>query len=125
MFIRNLKEFVKTKMRLPIGKVLLILDNASIHKSKSMKKQYINEGFRVIFLPAYAPELAPIEKYFSIIKSRMLKEASGVQLSWSSDDTIERLSKVIAKTTREEIISLWSTLTREMKSCLENIVDII
>ena len=93
-FIRNLKEFVMKKMKLQRDKVLLILDNASIHKSKSMRRLYLDEGLRVIFLPANAPELASIEKYFSIIKSRMLKESSGIQLNWRSNNAMEKLSRV-------------------------------
>ena len=124
-FIRNLKEFMMKNMKLPLDKVLLILDNASIHKSKSMRRLYLDEGLRVIFLPAYAPELAPIEKYFSIIKSRMLKEASGIQLNWRSNNAMEKLSRVFMKTTREEIIRLWTTLTKEMNNLLENLDDII
>ena len=124
-FIRALKQFVITKVRIPIDKVLLILDNASIHKSKSMKMQYLEEGFRVIFLPAYMPELAPIEKYFSIIKSSMLKEASGILLNWRSDDAMEKLNRVFIKTTREEIIRLWLTLTKEINNWLDDIVDMI
>ena len=62
------------------------------------------------------PELAPIEKYFSIIKSRMLKEASEILLNWRSDDAMEKLNRVFMKTTREEIISLCSTLTKEINN---------
>ena len=115
-FIWNLKEFVMKKMKLPQDKLLLILDNASIHKSKSMRRLYLNEGLRVIFIPAYTPELAPIEKYFSIIKSRMLKEASGIQLNWRSNNAVEKLSRMSTKTIREEIIRLWTTLTKEMNN---------
>ena len=124
-FISALKQFVLTKVRIPIDKVLLILDNASIYKSKSMKMQYLEEGFRVIFLPAYMPDLAPIEKYFSIIKSSMLKEASGILLNWRSDDAMEKLNRMFMKTTREEIIRLWSTLTKEINNWLDDIVDMI
>ena len=122
-FIRNLKEFVMKKMKLPQDKVLLILDNSSIHKSKSMRRLYL--GFKVIFLPAYAPELAPIEKYFSIIKSCILKQVSGIQLNWRSNNAMEKLRRMFMKTTREDIIHLWTTLIKEMNNWLENLDDII
>ena len=58
---------------------------------------YLYNGLRVIFLPAYTPELAPIEKYFSIIKSQMLKEISGIQFNWKSDNSMEEMSRVSIK----------------------------
>ena len=85
-----------------------------------MRRLYLDEGLRVIFLPAYAPELTPIEKYFSIIKSRMLKDTSGIQLNWRSNNPILKLSRVFMKTTKKEIIRLWTTLTKEIKNWLEN-----
>ena len=102
------------KLRVPLVKVLIILGNAAIHKSKQMKKLYIEEGLRVLFLPAYSPELAPIEKFFSRIKRYVLKEASGKLLNWRSDSAMKILNRVIMRTTRENIIRYWSTFTKEV-----------
>ena len=124
-FIKSLKEFVMNKLRVPLDKVLIILDNAAIHKSKQMKKLYIEEGLRVLFLPAYSPELAPIEKFFSRIKRNVLKEASGKLLNWRSDSAMKILNRVIMRTTREDIIRLWSTFTKEVDNWLENLANII
>lgn len=47
---------------------VLLLDNAKIHKSKSVI-WFLNEmKIHTIFLPAYSPDMAPVEKYFSLMK---------------------------------------------------------
>ena len=49
------------------GKVI-ILDNASFHKSERTKKIIEEAGCRVIFLPPYSPDLNPIEKFWAKMK---------------------------------------------------------
>jgi transposase len=48
--------------RLAPGQVL-ILDNASFHKSVTTRKLVETYGCEIVFLPPYSPDLNPIEKY--------------------------------------------------------------
>jgi transposase len=41
------------------------MDNASIHKKSEQKAFLENSGFELKFLPAYSPQLNPIEEVFS------------------------------------------------------------
>lgn len=40
----------------------LTMNNASIHKSQSLKRKIESKGSRVVFLPTYSPELNLIEQ---------------------------------------------------------------
>jgi putative transposase len=51
----------------------VILDNASIHKSKNIVQLIESVGCKVLFLPTYSPDLNPIEHYWASIKSRIRK----------------------------------------------------
>ena len=42
----------------------VIIDNASFHKSLSIKKLIEAAGCQLIYLPPYSPDLNPIEHYF-------------------------------------------------------------
>jgi transposase len=44
---------------------MVILDNLAAHKSKRVIEIVEGKGCRVLFLPAYSPELSPIEEAFS------------------------------------------------------------
>lgn len=60
-----IEAFAKTSPK-PAGKRrILILDNASWHKSKSIDWQ----GFEPLFLPPYSPDLNPIERFWLRLKS--------------------------------------------------------
>jgi len=47
---------------------VVIWDNATFHKSKKTKELIESVGCRVIFLPAYSPDLNPIEKFWANLK---------------------------------------------------------
>jgi transposase len=53
---------------LPPGKVV-VLDNLSAHKSPRVREVIEARGCTVWFLPAYSPDLSPIEEAFSKLKA--------------------------------------------------------
>lgn len=48
----------------------VILDNARIHKTQDVMNFFTSNGFNIVFLPPYSPQLNPIEQVFSILKNR-------------------------------------------------------
>jgi len=50
---------------------VLILDNASFHKSKKSKELVEKAGCKMLFLPPYSPDLNLIEKYWANMKNKM------------------------------------------------------
>lgn len=49
------------------GKVI-IMDNATFHKSAKAKKLIEQAGCELLFLPPYSPDLNPIEKFWAYLK---------------------------------------------------------
>ena len=52
------------------GKVI-ILDNASFHRSEESKRIVEKAGCQLLFLPAYSPDLNPIEKFWANLKAKI------------------------------------------------------
>ncbi len=52
---------------------VVIMDNASFHKSQKTKELIESVGCKVIFLPPYSPDLNPIEKFWANMK-RWIKD---------------------------------------------------
>ena len=50
---------------------VLILDNASFHKSVATRKLVESFGCEIFFLPPYSPDLNPIEKYWANMKTKI------------------------------------------------------
>lgn len=62
---------------------IVIMDNLGSHKSKAVREAIKAAGARLFFLPAYSPDLNPIEQIFSKIKHwmRMASERT-VEATW-------------------------------------------
>jgi transposase len=56
----------------PSGTTLL-LDNASIHKTKRVAQAAADKGFAFLFTPPYCPEFNPIELVFGVVKQAFYK----------------------------------------------------
>ena len=53
----------------PLPNSVLVMDNAAIHRVDGVREMIEAHGSRLIYLPAYSPDLNPIEEAFSSIKA--------------------------------------------------------
>lgn len=67
-------EYVKQVLcpTLTVGDVV-VMDNLSVHKIKGVREAIEAQGARLVYLPPYSPDLNPIEKCWSKIKTYLRK----------------------------------------------------
>jgi transposase len=82
---------------------LVIMDNLSPHKSDPTLALITNAGAQVLFLPAYSPDLNPIEKMWSKVKS-LLRGAE----ARTPADLITAIGQALAKVTPQDALG-WFT----------------
>lgn len=58
--------------------MVVIIDNARFHKSKTIIQLIQNAGCRLLFLPPYSPDLNPIEHSWAAIKSGIRRAAERI-----------------------------------------------
>jgi len=58
---------------------LVILDNASFHKSHQSRKLIEQAGCKVLFLPPYSPDLNPIEIFWANFKKLVRSKLEQMQ----------------------------------------------
>ena len=53
-------------------KLVIIMDNAGIHVTQSIKNFFVSCAFQGVTLPQYSPQMNPIEKVFSLVKKALV-----------------------------------------------------
>ena len=76
---------------------IVILDNLSSHKSQRARELIESVGAEMYYLPAYSPDLNPIEKMWSKIKSILRKLNAGTK-----DALIRAIAKALEKVTAND-----------------------
>lgn len=59
--------------------MVVIIDNASFHKSKRIIALIEAVGCRIIFLPPYSPDFNPIEHFWAAVKNAIRKAAESIK----------------------------------------------
>ena len=62
---------------------IVIIDNLGSHKGKAVRRAIRAAGAKLLFLPAYSPDLNPIEQVFAKLKTLLRKAAERtVEATW-------------------------------------------
>ena len=65
---------------------VVVVDNVGAHKPERMRQLVEAAGCQLVFLPAYSPDLSPVEEAFSKIKTRV--RAAGARTRAALDTAI-------------------------------------
>lgn len=83
---------------------IVVMDNLSPHKSDPTLALITSAGAHVLFLPAYSPDLNPIEKMWSKIKS-LLRTAE----ARTPADLITAIGQALAKVTPQDALGWFAS----------------
>ena len=76
---------------------IVIMDNLGAHKSPATLELITARGAQALFLPAYSPDLNPIEKMWSKVKTDLRRAASR-----TPEDLDDAIAAALAKVTAND-----------------------
>jgi transposase len=83
---------------------VMLMDNASIHKTTLVMDTIIGRGLTPCFLPPYTPDFQPIEHCFSVIKNAFRHQPGAAVDVVSTDDVVRRLEASLPTLTSSKCI---------------------
>jgi len=93
-FLAYVREFLVPTLR---PGDIVVLDNLGSHKGSAVRDAIRAAGAKLVFLPAYSPDLNPIEQVFAKIKTLLRKQdARTIEATWRS------IASVLDRFTPEE-----------------------
>ncbi len=81
-----LKDFLLKELDQPS---VIVMDNASFHKKADIKAILKKAGHAMLALPAYSPDLNPIEQSFALLKKRRQYSSKNVEQLVMSQSYLE------------------------------------
>jgi transposase len=65
---------------------VVVLDNASFHKSAALEEMIEQAGCKLLFLPPYSPDLNNIEKFWARLKHWLRRTSHQFEEFWDAVD---------------------------------------
>ena len=69
---------------------VVVMDNASFHKSRRTRELIEQAGCQLVFLPTYSPDLNKIEKFWARLKNRLCQTLHRFDSLWEALDSVFR-----------------------------------
>ncbi len=69
---------------------VVVMDNASFHKSRRTRELIERAGCQLMFLPTYSPDLNKIEKFWARLKHRLRQTLHRFDSLWKALDSVFR-----------------------------------
>ena len=105
-FIKKLEYWILSNKMFGYSDVLWIMDNCPSHKSNFTRKTLANTKFNFHFLPAYSPNLAPVEMCFSYLKHKWWSLSKGWVIRLKNKNEQNILLRAM-KTISKALIKKW------------------
>ena len=94
--------------------VINLLDNWAIHKSKLSQTWFKKMGYTINFIPAYSPDFAPVEMWFSLIKRNLAKISkesnSKISVKQNYAKIFDSLSPITSKIVKNMFAKFFKTI---------------
>ena len=117
-FINNtlikLSKIQEYKIRLRMGKVLIFMDNASIHRNFIVRDGIIKFDIELLYNVPYESSFNPIERVFRAIKNKIVND-----LPKDIDEIRSKYNQIIEELQSKIIVNSWISSIRDMSKSMK------
>ena len=97
----------------------IILDNASIHKTKEVQEVAKQKGYTLLIAPPYTPEANPIEMVFGVVKNKFYR----IRYNRSFESTINAVKRsIVSALTTSCVMNTFRSSRRQVEEIARDIL---
>ena len=115
IFLQLLHKFIENCWEEQVDTIKVVFDNARIHLTDGVKKLWTYLKLEINTLPAYTPQLAPVETVFGISKRQILKQSSGKPINFGKPSGKRAVMDSLKSLSVEIWIKIWARFIRIAK----------
>ena len=124
-YLKQVLSFLIEHHGLKKEKTLILMDNASPHRANIVMEYLDSCGTFIAFVPTYCPELAPVKKYFGLLKSYVNKRETNKNTNSNSKQGVALIAKSVIQIDLIIVRWMWRTFFKEMKVFLHHLSNFI
>ena len=114
-FVIDLEKFTNSRQSEKSKRLVLLLDNTPIHKTKDFQ-ELLNKTFNfVIYLPTYSLLYALVKHYFPVTKNKIINEHKGIKVGMKSEIETRKLRSAMLIVEQKGIVRMWAHWLYKMK----------
>ena len=103
-FADEVRKLIKSKEYYKDKNIILLIDNASYHKTKSVVEKLSWFYHLMLFIPPYSPQFNPIKLFFAALNAKIKGLRVEGTLKLSTEDGIQRIEDTINQTYSSVIV---------------------
>lgn len=94
---------------------IVIMDNARIHKTNTIKDLFRQRNIPCMYLPPYSPQLNPIEEVFGMVKEKYRKHRP---IPTNKDEMIRVIRQIFDSLASYDLSSFYIKMRSQFRGCL-------
>ena len=124
-FLESFESWLMARQVDHNSKIIVMQDNCQIHHSNKVKELINKSRLMFVFIPAYTPEYAPVEKVFGIIKAKLRKIRDRKSINWNKEEGKHVIKTLMELVPKSQLISVWRNFITNMKRSINHLTKII
>ena len=109
-FIQKLNFWINDQNKLGYDEIIWIMDNCPFHKSKITYSILSQTNVQIRYIPAYSPDLSPVESSFAFIKRKLSSNWRSLNINLKSKQSKNELLQVLKMIKKKHIIGFFSKI---------------
>ena len=118
-FWNNLIDWCRTEENIKSKELIAIIDNWPSHRKKTTWSSMRRKDWKVFFLPAYSPVLAPVELIFNRFKMKLKTKFRGKSVKIESMGGQTLIYNTLKEITASQILGAFRTLYAKIRHYLD------